>query len=170
MFDFLTIKKPLDELASRHGDMQKSIQAKREGLTHLRTSSAPMIDVIDHLNKLIDEAAGEYDSALQGVISRLNDDPANFENTHGVSVLNVPPHPGAAPTVRSFESALLALFRDDIKAALRKRIEALPQPKDVGPRVADRPALIAKCQQELAGLEKDLSEFRRKAAESGVSI
>ncbi|MFA6901461.1 MAG: hypothetical protein WC236_00090 [Gallionellaceae bacterium] len=169
MFDFLNIKKLLGDVVSQRDALLKDIQAEQDEAKNLTTAPLQKADVIAYYDYLVDQLGGKYDAAFQFSLDRLHDDPVHIENTSGITVLTAACI-NAAATVHSVESALLSIFRDEIKASLRKRIEAMPWPKNVGPLIADRSALLEKSKKKLAGLEKDLAELRRQAAESGVSV
>jgi hypothetical protein len=168
MFNF-NLKKLLTDVRDLVAAKNTALNVARAKRDHLRTSIPPKADFIDYHERLLDRLAANYDTLLQFSIDRLAGDPLNFEKTHGIGILAISP-PGGAPSLQSFEAAVAALFHDDIKTALRNRIEALPWPTDVGPRIADRPALIEKAESEIAALEKDLADLRREASESGISI
>lgn len=169
MLDFLNIRKLLGDVVSQRDALLKDIQAEQEESKRLQAAPLQKADVVDYFDMLIDQAGGKYDVALHFSIDRLFHDPMHVENTNGIAVLAAA-GPGSAATVQSVESALLALFGEEIKASLRKRIDAMPWPNNVGPLIADRPALLEKSQKKLASLEKELDELRRQAVQSGVSL
>jgi hypothetical protein len=159
MLDFFKdIGKLVDGLGSHKGALEANIQAVKDEKNLLQTAPLHKADVIEYYDNLIDQAAGQFDAGLQCSINRLSHDPMHLENTHGVKVITNPL--GNGPLVGDVEIALLALFRDDIKASLRKRIEALPE----------RNVLLEKAEKKLAGLEKELAELRLQAAKHGVLI
>jgi hypothetical protein len=168
MLDF-NLKKLLtnvrDSVAAKHNAINVATDKRK----HLCTSMPPKIDVIEFFDGRVDQLAASYDAALKFSIDRLAGDPLNFSKTDGIGILSAYP-PGSRASLESFEAAYLALHGDEVKRALRARIEAMPWPTPVGPRIADRPALIEKADRELAELGKDLADLRREAAESGVIL
>ena len=169
MFDFLSFKNQVTGVRRQMDDLCNQVKNKQAELVHLRTSPPQKADVIAHFEAVINRLAARHDAALKFSIDRLSGDPLNFENTHGIGILTAT-QPHAAPSLQSVEVALLALFREDVKASLRKRVEAMPWAADTGPRIAERPALIEKVERDLAALDKDLAELRHQAAEGGVLI
>lgn len=147
------------------GKRRQSVAEKKK---YLETAPPPKSDVVAYLCAELDRMAGGYDQALQFTVDRLSGDPLNFSKVNGIHVFLAAPQ-GCAPSLQTFEAAIVAIFRDEIKAALRKRIEAMRWP-EAGPPVAERPAMIEEAAHELAGLDKDLADFRREAANAGVII
>lgn len=169
MFDFLNFKSQLAQIKDQVSELEGRVKDKRDELHWLRTSAPQKIDVIAHFDMLIDRLAANYDKALKFSVDLMSGSPLNLDGVSSLGVLTAVPQ-GAAATVHSVEAALLALFRDDIRASLRKRIEALPWATDAGPRISERPALIEKAKRELAKLETELAETRSEAAAAGITI
>lgn len=172
MFDFLSFNKQVTNVRNQKDGLVNQIKNKRAEIDALRSSPPPKADVVDLLcgdeHGVVDRGAANYDAAWEFNILRLCRHPLNPERVHGIGIFTAAP-PNAAPSIASIEAVLLALFRDEVKAALRKRIEAMPWP-NAGPSIKERPALIEKAEYALAALEKDLVELQRQAAEAGVLI
>jgi len=158
MFDLSIFKKHVKSGVEQVADLNNQIKGKQAELDFLRTSHPQRSDVINYFNDLIDRKADEYDAALQSSIGHLAAHPFDFSHVYGMGVISAVSF--GAPSIQSVEIAILALFRDDIKTALRKRIEARPWPQDAGPIMADRPAMIEKAEGELADLKKVRDELR----------
>lgn len=169
MFDFLNFKNQLAQIKDQVSGLEERVKNKRDELHRLRTSPPQKSDVIAHFDMLIDRLAGKYDKALKFSVDLISGSPLNLDSVSSLGVLTAVPQ-NVAATVHSVEAALLALFHDDIKTSLRKRIEAMPWAKDAGPRIAERPALIEKAERELAKLETELAETRSEAAAAGITI
>lgn len=169
MFDFLGFNKQLSDVRAQIDKQAAAINAKKENLKRLRTSPPQKEDVIAHFDAAIDRQADNYDTALQFSVDRLSGDPLHFDKVDGIRVLSAVP-PMHQPSLFTMEDAILALFREDIKTSLRKRIESMPWAGDAGPRIADRPALIEKVERELAVLEKVMAELRNQVAQAGIII
>lgn len=169
MFDFLKFKTQVAGVRSQLTSLDIQVKSKQAELECLYTSPPQKIDVIEHFEVLIDRGASSYDAGFKFAIDRLSDDPLNFSKTDGISLLTAPP-PNNAPSLKTFEAAILALFRDEIKAEMRKRIEAMPWASDAGPLLADRPALIKTAELDLAKLKNTQADLKRQASEAGIVI
>lgn len=171
MFDFLSFNKQVASVRSQKDGLINQVKNKRAEIDALRNSPPPKADVVSLLcgdGGVVDRLAANFDAAWEFNIHRLCRHPLNPERVNGVGIFTAAP-PNAAPSITSIEAVLLALFCDEVKAALRKRIEAMPWP-NAGPSIKERPALIEKAEHALAALEKDLVELQRQAAEAGVLI
>lgn len=169
MFDFMSFKKQVGSIKAQVDGLNGAIEGKKKELHHLRRSMPPKADFIAHFDSVSDLQAATYDDTLKFAIERLAGDPLNLDKTDGIGVLTAA-LPGVVASPKTMQAALLALLGDEIKKSLRKRIEVLPWPKDVGPPVAERPALIKKVECELAALEKDLAELHNQVAQAGIVI
>lgn len=171
MFDFLSFNKQVTSVRSQKDGLINQIKNKRAEIDALRNSPPPEADIVSLLcgdGGVVDRLAANFDAAWEFNLLRLCRHPLNPERVHGIGIFTAAP-PNLAPSIATIEAVLLALFRDEVKAALRKRIEAMPWP-DAGPSIKQRPALIEKATRELSALEKDLVELQRQAAEAGVLI
>lgn len=171
MFDF-NLKKMLGDVRDLVAAKNNAVENKRKELHRLNNAALSRSDVINILcgvGGVLDRSADAYDGVLNFTINRLCGNPLNTEKEDGIAVIAAAP-PGAAPSIKTVESAILCLLRDEIKASLRKRIEAMPWPSEAGPPIADRPALIKKAEGELVKLEKELADLRSEAAAAGITI
>jgi hypothetical protein len=172
MFDFLGFKKQLGDVRAQVVRLNDSIKNKREEIDGLRNSPPPIDDIIALLcgdGGVVDRNAADYDAALSFTVNRLCRHPLDPMRANGIGILTAAP-PNMSTSFKSIEAVLLALFRDEVKSALIKRIKAMPWPNGVGPRIADRPALIEKAERELAALEKGMANLREQIAQSGIII
>jgi len=145
------------------------IKAAQARIEYLKKAPPPRSDVAVYFEKLVDEKASEYDKAMEFTVQRLSDDPLRMAANDGIGILTAV-RVGAPASFQSVEIAILAMFGEDIKTAVRKRIEATPWPGEPGPPVADRPALIAKAERELTELEAQLDNLRHEAAAAGITL
>lgn len=169
MLNFSSVKKLLADIKGHGVGLESQVARTRDDVKRLHTSPPQKADVIAHFDAVIDRLAAPYDAAFKFSIDRLFGDPLNFEGINSFGILTAA-SPRQPASFQSVEAALLAIFRDDIKAAIRKRVEAMPWPADAGPLIAERPALIKKSELTLAALEKELADLRRQASESGVTL
>ena len=159
----------LGGVRSTVSDLAAQIRAAQARIEHLKKSPPPRSDVVAYFEKLVDEKASEYDKAMEFTVQRLSDDPLRMAANDGIGILTAV-RVGAPASFQSVEIAILAMFADYIKAAVRKRIEATPWPGEPGQPVADRPALIAKAEAELKELEAQLDNLRNEAAAAGITL
>lgn len=169
MFDFLNFKKQVGSIKAQIDGLNDAIEGKKKELHHLRTSAPQKADVIAHFDVVIDRLGADYDAIFKFSVNRLSGDPLDFNKVDGIAILAAAPIHGAA-TIKTMEAAILAMFGDEIKIAMRKRIDALPWANDAGPRIAERPALIEKAERELSKLERDMADLRKQTTDAGIII
>jgi hypothetical protein len=145
------------------------IKAAQARIEHLKKSPPPRSDLIAFFEKLADQKANEYDKAFEFAMTRLVHDPLRMEACDSIGILTAV-RVGTPPTFQSLEVAILSIFGEDIKTAIRKRLTTMPWPGEPGPPVADRPALIAKAERELKELEAQLTQLRSEAAAAGITL
>jgi len=164
MFDF---KKILGGVRAALDDKNRKIAEKERELNALKSLPLPNEDIIAHLEKVIDKRAAQFGQAWDATIELLKRDPLGMDNIHHLGIITATP-PGVSPSVLTMEVAILALFAEDIKAAIRKRVKTVPG--GTGPSLAERSALIEKATSNLANLISERDELRREAAENGISL
>lgn len=173
MFDFMklipSMEKGIADLKSGISSLDESIKKEEEMLVWLNKSACPKEDMYTTIDKVISAGAAQHDAILLFTMQRLLDDPLHPENVHGIGVFTAPA-PGESTSFKSIEAVLLGLFETEVKAAMRRRIDAMPWPSEVGPSLAKRPAMIAKVEANLLKLKKDRENFRIMAAKAGISI
>lgn len=172
MFDFLGLKKQLSDAGAQVDRLNDTIKNKRAEIDDLRNLPPPRDDIVALLcgdGGVVDRNAADYDAALSFTVTRLCRHPLDPMRANGIGIFTAA-KPNSAPSFNSIEAVLLSLFRDEVKSALVKRVKAMPWPDVIGPRIADRPALIEKAERELAEMEKGLANFREQIAQVGIII
>ncbi|HAF45928.1 MAG TPA: hypothetical protein DCK83_13635 [Gallionellaceae bacterium] len=169
MFDFLSFKKSVQAVQAHVGEVTANVAKKKQELEFLRTAPMSKPDLIEHFAGLIDKRAADYDVALQFAVNRVACRPLNAGVVDGVKIICAAPT-NVAPSFESIENSMMALFGEEIKTAINKRINALPNDKKSGPRISERPAMIEKAERELAALEKELDALRTQAAQAGITL
>jgi hypothetical protein len=169
MFDFLSFKKQVGSVRARVDELSNAIDEKRGEIKRLQTASPQKADVVAYFDEVIDRLAAGYDAALQFSVERLSDDPLNFNNANGIGILTAA-QALHQPSLHTMEAAIISLFRDDVKASLRKRVEAMVWPAESGPPITERPAMIEKAKRDLDALLKDQADLRQQAASAGITI
>lgn len=145
------------------------IKAAQARIQYLKNSPPPPSDVVAYFEKLVDAKAAQYNQAFAFTLDRLARDPLRMEANDGIGVFTAV-GVGLPASFQSVEVAILAVFGEDVKAAIRKRIGAARWPGEPGPPVAERPALIAKAEAELKELEGQLNKLRSEAAAAGITL
>lgn len=170
MFDFLSFKKTISDVRHQFDSLVRQSQEKRAEITRLHTAPLHTADLAALFDHHIDVMSANYGAALEHNINLMTGAASNqAARLNGVRVVMAAP-PGMAASFNTIEASICALLGAELKTSIRRRINEMSRSEKAGPLLKDRPALIAAAERELAGLESDLADLRRQAAEAGVTF
>lgn len=135
-----------------------AINALQEEVVWIETAPPPKADLIDKLNRWVDQLAGESDSVRHLLASDKSD------------LFKVATKTDYGGYGRSVELAplLCELFADSIKNTLGKKIEQLDY--EAGPPLAERPRLLEQNTMQIKQLELAEESLIVEAEKVGVPI
>jgi hypothetical protein len=166
MFDFKSLLSDVRNAYKQKNDQIKEIQ---DQILFLKTSPPPRADLINYFENRVDQLAKGFDTSFAFSVELLMRSPLQMNNVTHIGIITAAGQ-GQNHSPQSIEAAILAIFADDVKDALRKRLTAMSWPGNTGPSLAQRPALIAQYEKELTTLIAQRDKLRHEAASSGITL
>lgn len=173
MFDFSIFKKNIEVLTETIKELEEKILKKRNEIEFLKTSPPPKNDLSDYLCRCIDKGAETYEKSFSRMLPHFQSNPLIMNQDIGhtellaLRIINATEAGAANPD--SIQTAIFALFGPQLKESIRSYIDKLPIEKN-GPAVKERPALIAKAENELSKLTKEITDLKESIANLNISL
>ena len=152
---------------------QEKKKRTREDLHH---APAHRSDLKAVMFAWIDSCVETYEDRLaRHLVSVIRDassftDPRAPNAANFLAVLAVQPNPANAPSVRTMDVAMCALFAPPLKAAVGKIIDEMPYPAPEGLPLAERRKAIAELDREIAELEAEERELMQIAGANRIAL
>ncbi|HEC11807.1 MAG TPA: hypothetical protein ENI80_00895 [Acidiferrobacteraceae bacterium] len=168
MLDFLKLSTAIQDVGRQASSLRKKIERLKRQRESLETAALPRSEFADMLCEMVDASGERFLLNLNASVRHMYHKPnIDIQGRH----INVLTATGAGGGHQLHQENLLWVFRDQIKDALRKAVDLLPDyPDEVGPPKAERPALIKKLDKEIANLERQDAELRQQAEAAGIQI
>jgi len=149
-------------LAAERRRITGELAAARERLDYLSKSPRPTEEILEIVERAIDRVGGDYEERLRAsTLHDLLERPALEDLDPNQWADPLLARKGTAPSAEVLSRNLIALLGPEIKAAFRRRVEAMNI--DSGPPSAQREGEIRALQETVARLEKDAADLREEA-------
>lgn len=171
MFSFDTFTRQLGDLRSQIEKITDAIADREAQIKFLQTSPPPKEDVLAACELVFAARAESAVMQIEKAIAEWHRRPLALADGSAIAAMRLvnAVNPGNAPTPFTLECSLFALIGEPLRAGVRKLIDGMDWPTP-GPAIADRPALIAAAEKDLADLRRQLADMREKAADAGVIL
>lgn len=154
--------------ASETRDLKRELGEKLDRRQDLHTLPLPKSDLVNHVFDLIDNGrVREFPLKLrQFKLESLEQNPLVTPNLQNFNILSIHDQTKPDPT------ALLYIFKDQIKSGIRAAVEEWEYPPDseVGPPRAERLKEIEKLDKEIAALQAKLDKINDIAQSEGINL
>lgn len=172
--EFDGLRKSIGALAGKVRELRKQIETKRREREDLLAAPPCKADVLQMLCGWIDRnaqaATKSLDTMLAGFFRKpdyLSDDAVV---ARGVALLAAVPDANVAPTLKTAEVMLSALFADHLKQALPGLLDRVSWPAEPGLPIAERTERVAAIDRELEALEDSERELVAQATDAGINL
>jgi hypothetical protein len=169
MFDFLKAKNDLQKLAGEAKALRAQIEEKKQQRDALEVLPLPRDDLATTLCDWVDQEARAFPEHLAAGIQFLIRKPNLELPGRGFALLHTGSG-GRSDSAHVPPANLCYLLGDMIKENLRKAVDEIEYPEEVGPPRSERPALMKKLDSEIQKLEKQLGDLVANADAIGITI
>lgn len=172
MFDFLSIKKSVQDLSKQVADLKGKIETLKRKREDIATAPAALVDIKKRVTALVEERAAAYSKGFRRQMDVFVRKPERIADpgalTHDL-LIGVTPESGQTASLFTLEMGLSALMSDAIIKGLMAQIESMEW-SDQGLPFSERVQALEKIDAEIAKLEQDLNAIHRDARAAGISI
>lgn len=159
----------IDALRSR----VKELERRREDL---HTLPPPRQELVAHVHRMIDAAAGVYPERLAAALRHYAhspiDAPRAVNHSEGtasqVHACTATEHPQVMATAKTVERALCFILNAQLKEGVRRAIDEMPYTDVVGPRMSDRLKELAAIEKEITSVNAEIKELEAEIAKLGA--
>lgn len=172
MFDFLSIKKSVQDLAKQVTELKKKIESLKRDREDVATAPAALVDIKATVSALLDERAASYAKGFRRQMEVFVRKPGRIGEPDALKqqlLMGVPPGAEQIASIFTLEMGLSALLKDVIHKGLMAQIDAMEWPEQGLPMV-ERARQLAKMDAEISQLESDLNALNQAARSAGISI
>lgn len=172
MFDFLSIKKSVQDLSKQVSELKGKIETLKRKREDVATAPAALVDIKARVAALLEERAAVYSKGFRRQMDVFARNPERIAAAGAMKqdlMMSMPPEAGQMASVFTLEMGLSALLKDGILNGLMAQIDAMDWP-DQGLPFAERVQALGKIDAEIAQLEYDLSTLNQAARSAGISI
>lgn len=172
--EFDSLRKTIGALAGKVRDLRKQIETKKREREDVLAAPPCKADVLQMLVGWIDRnakaATKSLDTMLAGFLRKPNSISDDAVVAKGVALLAAVPDAGVAPTLKTAEVMLSALFADHLKQALPGLLDRVSWPADPGLPIDERTERVASIDRELEALEDSERELVAQATAAGINL
>lgn len=172
MFDFLSIKKSVQDLSKQVSELKGRIETLKRKREDVATAPAALVDIKARVATLLEERTAVYSKGFRRQMDVFARKPERIADAGAMKqdlMMSMPPEAGQTASIFTLEMGLSALLKDEILKGLMAQIDAMDWP-DQGLPFAERVQVLAKIDAEIAQLEYDLSTLNQAARSAGISI
>lgn len=172
MFDFLSIKKSVQDLAKQVSELKGKIEALKRKREDIATAPAALVDIKARVTALVDERAAVYSKGFRRQMDAFVRKPERIAEPGALKqdlLMGLTPEAGQTASVFTLEMGLSALLKDGILKGLMAQIDAMDWPEQ-GLPFSERSSALEKIDAEISQLEYDLNALNQAARSAGISI
>lgn len=172
MFDFLTVKKTVQDLASKARSLKDKIEELKKQREDIATAPAAKSDIKAQISRVIEERATQYEKHFRRQMDRFIRTPARITDAAQLRqnlFLAIPPENGQTASFLTSEMGMAAIFKKLMIDGLHAQVDAMEWP-DQGLPAAERARAILELDDSISRLELELSEMLGSARSAGISI
>jgi outer membrane murein-binding lipoprotein Lpp len=172
MFDFLSIKKSVQDLAQQVSQLKQKIEALKRAREDLATAPAARVDIKATVSALLEERAATYAKGFRRQMDAFVRKPDRIGAPGALRqelLMGIPTEAGQISNLFTLEMGLSALLKDAIHNGLMAQIDAMEWPEQ-GLPMAERKLALEKMDADISTLESDLNALNQAARSAGISI
>lgn len=177
VFNFGFIKKLRDEIEDNVFKFSREIEQKKQAKEKLLRQPSPKSDVINMLDKFIDEQSSLYENRLSHMLKRYIENPGSLTHQNGGlkhNFLRLLSFTGKDPGISTdplhdAQPNLFFIFGPQIKESIKRSINDMEWP-EAGLSISDRAKEVDKLSADIKALEAKLADVLKDARESGLDI
>lgn len=172
--DFSELRKALAGLSGSVKALRVRIETLKRQREDIATAPTARADIQAMLAAWLDEQAGQYRKnvgvMLMAFIKRATWVSEHARVADAVTLVAATPTPGANPTFRTVDAAVIGLLLPQIRENLPKLIDAVEWPGPEGLPLKERTAELARLDEEISRLEAEEAALVAQAASAGVVL
>lgn len=172
MFDFLTVKKTVQDLASKARSLKEKIEQLKKQREDIATAPAAKSDIKAQITQAIEERSKQYEKHFRRQMDRFVRAPARAAEPGQLRqdlLLTITPDNGQMPSFYTAEAGMAAIFKRLMLEGLHAQVDAMDWPEQ-GLPAAERAKALGELDTSIAKLESELSDMLGSARSAGISI
>jgi hypothetical protein len=172
MFDFVAIKRSLKSVEDRVKAMRAEIAALEAEKAAIARAPTTKADLLEHLQRFVNEARAQYIGTLSDSLNRLSRDPATVSATRLLRPMSlaVPGGMSADPVLQKhLDLTLCGLLGPALMESLSALVAAMDLP-EAGLPFAQRQAELDRIDGRIRTLSTDVAALISEAQAAGIYI
>ncbi len=167
MFDFSFLTKSIQKIQEQHRALTVEYQQIQSDIASEKNARTNRKDVLATVGPWVKESASKFAPAMQDRL--LNHFNLGEIPPYKAGFLGVVRHESGDVGIGQMDSALCALFGDQIEKLLVESIEQMPWPEEGLPR-AERTAKIDKLTARAKDVQGQIQALQKSAEEAGIEL
>lgn len=172
MFDLLSIRKTVQDLASRVRESKASIEKMKRQREDIANAPAAKSDIKAHLTQLVEQRSKIYETSFRKQMERFVRSPARINDATIMRqdlLISAAPDPGQMANMLHAEFGLSALFKEQVLKALHAQVDAMDWPVE-GMPATERAKAMKDLDESISKSERELAELLSSARAAGIAI
>lgn len=173
MFDFLSVKKSVDDAAARMAVLRTELQELQSKRQNVHLAPAAKDDVKAMVSRWVREGAGTHAATIRETVANMARNPSAMANhidrAKQLASLGGARTPLGELPAQEFGQAICLIFGKQIDEAILREIDAMEWPVNAVPQ-AKRTEMVAALDEKIVANETEQADIVNKAAEVGLRL